>query len=101
MFAWVFVILTDLTEDSGVHIVGVVVVRVLSRDTMDQRIAIGPCFYVDGVETKAVRLHLVGKKGPHLPDRPLYRVLHGGGKRTVIGNEVNHPHRAGFAPCSG
>ena len=88
--------LVDLLVHNARHI-EVVAVRVLPIHAMDQRLTLGIGFNTECPAASSVGLHLLRKESLHLPDPDSHRIDHLLTKRTVVGQEVDHPHGARLA----
>ena len=78
-------------------VVKIVLIGMSPIDAMHQRLALGIGFKTEGSVAVAMRLHLLGIKGLNPANNCFHRIDHCGAIRTVVGQNVEHPHRARFA----
>ena len=69
----------------------------LSIDAMHLRLALRIGFKAEGIVALALRLHLLGIEVLNAEHLLFHLLNHFGLIRTVVGQEVDHPHGARFA----
>ena len=89
--------LSNLVTYSANCVVKIVAIGVLTIYAMNHRVA--PCvgFKAEGHVPVSICAHLIAEKSLNLTDRRFHRIDHFLAKWPVIGQEVDHPHRARFA----
>ncbi len=85
---------SNLLKHGSSCILKIVAFGVLAINMMHQRLVLGIGLDAEGPVAVAVRLHLLAIEGLTLLDHRLHRIHHLGAVRPVVGQEVDHPHRA-------
>ncbi len=83
-------------EDTTKGIVKIVDVRVPPVNTVNYRFPSSIGFQVESTVPVAEFLHLLGKEGLNLDDGRLHPIDDLGAVRTIVGQEVDEPNRAGL-----
>ncbi len=78
-------------------VIKIVTIGVLTVHAMNHRLALHIGFKAEGFVPVSVHLHLIAVEGLNPANRNFHRINHFCAKRTVIGQEVDQPHGAGFA----
>ena len=76
------------------RVVTVAAIGVLPIYAVNQRGAVGIGFKAKGQGPMSMCSHLIAEKSLNLTDRRFHRIDHFLAKRAVIGQKVDHPHRA-------